>query len=81
MNAPHSQSWRDLQDADRLSEIAGRIYSDELKPACDRSALRTAWIEAARRMGPRLILNRDKKGEPTRQSVPWRALPTEQEAA
>jgi hypothetical protein len=32
-------------------------------------------------MGPRLILNRDKKGEPTRQSVPWRALPTEQEAA
>jgi hypothetical protein len=82
MNVPHAIGWKEAQEANRLAALAERIYSDDLKPPCDRSALRAAWSAAVLRMGPRLILNRDKQGNPTRSAVPWRALPdNEAEAA
>lgn len=55
MKIPHSQSWTESQQANRLTAIANRVYSDDLEPKCDRSALRAAYVVAVRALGPRWV--------------------------
>lgn len=55
MKNPHSQGWKDSQEANRLTAIANRVYSDDLEPKCDRSRLRAGYIAAVRRLGSQWV--------------------------